>query len=233
MADPDIHLYYTEKGSGRPLILLHGNGEDGRYFISQLHYFSRTRRVIAVDSRGHGKTPRGTAPFTIRQFADDLKEFMDEQKIKQADLLGFSDGGNVAIVFALKYPERTGALILNGANLNLRGMKLPIWLPIAADYFIMLFFSVFSRKARRQMELLRLMVKDPNVDPYQLRKIKSRTLVITGTKDMIKDSHTDLIAEMIPGAVQTKIRGDHFVSLKHPRKFNEVVEQFLEGGERA
>lgn len=230
MADPDIHLYYTERGSGRPLILLHGNGEDGRYFFSQLHYFSRKHRVIAVDSRGHGKTPRGTAPFTIRQFADDLKQFMDEQKIKQADLLGFSDGGNVAIVFALRYPQSTGALILNGANLNLLGMKLPVWMPIVADYFIMRFFSVFIRKARRQMELLGLMVKDPNIDPCQLRKIKSRTLVITGTKDMIRDSHTDLIAKMIPNSIQITIKGDHFISLKHSEEFNEAVEQFLEGG---
>ena len=56
-----IHLYYTEKGQGKPLILLHGNGEYGSYFESQMDYFSKTRRVIAVDTRGHGRSPRGTA----------------------------------------------------------------------------------------------------------------------------------------------------------------------------
>lgn len=230
MADPDIHLYYTERGSGRPLILLHGNGEDGRYFENQLRYFSGKYRVIAVDSRGHGKTPRGTAPFTIRQFAEDLKQFMDEQKIERADLLGFSDGGNVAAVFAIKYPERTGALILNGANLNPRGMKLTVQLSVILEYFFMCICSVFSKKAERKREVLGLMVWDPNIDPHQLRKIKSRTLVITGTKDMIRDSHTDLIAKMIPNSIQITIKGDHFISLKHSEEFNEAVEQFLEGG---
>ena len=81
-----IHLYYTEKGQGKPLILLHGNGEDGSYFESQMDYFSKTRRVITVDTRGHGRSPRGTAPFTIRQFAEDLRGFMEE---KEANFIAF------------------------------------------------------------------------------------------------------------------------------------------------
>lgn len=61
----DIRLYYREKGSGEPLILLHGNGEDGSYFESQIEHLSGKYRVIALDTRGHGRSPRGTAPFTI------------------------------------------------------------------------------------------------------------------------------------------------------------------------
>lgn len=102
----DIKLHFTCRGSGPPLILLHGNGEDGRYFAGQLAFFSKTRRVYAVDSRGHGQSPRGTAPFTIEQFARDLLDFMDEQDIARTDLLGFSDGGNVALT--LPWPTRSG-----------------------------------------------------------------------------------------------------------------------------
>ena len=72
----DIRLNYTEKGEGDLLILLHGNGEDTTYFEHQLEYFSQFYRVIAVDTRGHGKSPRGTKPFTIVQFAEDLYDFM-------------------------------------------------------------------------------------------------------------------------------------------------------------
>ncbi len=68
-----MNNYFVEQGSGYPLILLHGNGEDGSYFVHQIAEFSRTYHVFAVDTRGHGKSPRGDAPFTIRQFADDLK----------------------------------------------------------------------------------------------------------------------------------------------------------------
>ena len=126
----DIRLHYTEKGSGEPLILLHGNGENGRYFVNQTDFFAEKYRVIAVDTRGHGQSPRGEAPFLIRQFAEDLAGFMDGLGIERANILGFSDGGNIAVTFALKYPQRVNRLILNGANIFPRGMKLHILLPI-------------------------------------------------------------------------------------------------------
>lgn len=65
----DIALAFTEAGSGTPLILLHGNGEDGTYFAPHIAALARHFRVIALDTRGHGKSPRGSAPFTIAQFA--------------------------------------------------------------------------------------------------------------------------------------------------------------------
>ena len=102
----EINLNYLEKGTGFPLILLHGNGESLEYFEHQIAYFSKNYRVIALDTRGHGKSPRGEAPFSIRQFAEDLKGFMDQKEIEKAHILGFSDGGNIALTFALKYPGR-------------------------------------------------------------------------------------------------------------------------------
>ena len=104
----DIQLHYTEQGSGFPLILLHGNGEDSSYFVHQIDHFSKQYRVIALDTRGHGQSPRGEKPFSIKQFAEDLHDFMNEKGIDKAILLGFSDGGNIALTFALKYPERHG-----------------------------------------------------------------------------------------------------------------------------
>ena len=88
----DIELFYREKGSGEPLILLHGNGEDGSYFVHQIEHFQSRYRVIALDTRGHGRSPRGSAPFTIRQFALDLYDFLRAHEIPSAVLLGFSDG---------------------------------------------------------------------------------------------------------------------------------------------
>ena len=73
----DIELHYIEEGEGFPLVLLHGNGEDHSYFEHQIGPFSRHYRVIAPDTRGHGGSPRGEAPFTLDQFAEDLKEFLD------------------------------------------------------------------------------------------------------------------------------------------------------------
>lgn len=65
----------------------------------------------------------------IRQFAEDLNVFMNEHEIEKAHLLGFSDGGNIALIVALKYPERVDKLILNGANLNTKGVKPSVQIP--------------------------------------------------------------------------------------------------------
>ena len=88
----NIELYYREAGSGEPLIMLHGNGESGEYFINQIEHFQSRYRVIAPDTRGHGRSPRGEAPFTIAQFANDLYDFMQGLGIARAMILGFSDG---------------------------------------------------------------------------------------------------------------------------------------------
>ncbi|OUO81243.1 alpha/beta hydrolase [Blautia sp. An249] len=220
-------LYYKEKGQGEPLILLHGNGENHEYFRNQIEYFSKSYRVIALDTRGHGKSPRGDEPFTIRQFAEDLREFMDEKKIEKAILLGFSDGGNIALIFALRYPQRVSRLILNGANLYGSGVRPSVQIPIILGYHIARLFAGHSLKARRNAEMLRLMVKDPDIKPEELKAVAIKTLVIVGTKDMIKAQHTALIKENLPNASLRILSGDHFIAAKNPKKFNQAVEEFL------
>lgn len=223
----DIQLHYEEKGAGEPLILLHGNGESGEYFAHQMEYFSGAYRVIAVDTRGHGKSPRGNAPFTIRQFAEDLREFLNGMKIEKANFLGFSDGGNIALIFALKYPERVKKLILNGANLDAGGVKRSVQVPIEMGYRIAAFFAEKSADAKRNAEMLGLMVNDPNICPNELERLHVRTLVIAGTRDMIKAAHTRLIYESLPDARLSLIEGDHFIAAKNPQAFNRAVTQFL------
>ena len=225
----DIDHFFITKGQDSPLILLHGNGEDSSYFKGQIDDFSGYFQVYAIDTRGHGKTPRGTKPFTIRQFAEDLKGFMDEQKIERADILGFSDGGNIAMVFALRYPERVNRLILNGANLDAGGVKRTTQIPIEIGYRIAGRFAGKSDSARLDAEMLGLMVNDPNVRPKELVSIKSRTLVIAGTRDMIKEEHTRLITESIPNSELVLIEGDHFIANKRPGEFNKAVLAFLRG----
>ena len=225
----DIRHYYIEKGAGFPLILLHGNGEDCGYFEHQMEPFAKHFRVIALDTRGHGQTPRGEAPFTIRQFAEDLLAFMDQQGIGKAHVLGFSDGGNIAMVFAMMHPERVEKLVLDGANLDPSGVKRKIQIPIEIGYRVAKLFSKRSPDARKNAELLGLMVNDPNVKPEELSRIQCPTLVIAGDKDMIKDKHTRLIAGSIPGAELSIIPGSHFVANKNPDAFNEAVLRFLLG----
>ena len=228
----NIELYYQEMGKGKPLILLHGNGEDGTYFKHQIEYFSDRYKVIAIDTRGHGKSPRGTAPFTIKQFAKDLNNFMVNQGMENAVLLGFSDGANIAMEFAMKYPEKVKALILNGGNLSPRGVKRTVQVPIEIGYKIAKCFAAKSPDAKKNAEMLGLMVNEPNINPSELSQITVPTLVICGTRDMIKESHTKEIAKNIPNARLSIIKGDHFIANKEYETFNKKVEEFLQSLEK-
>jgi pimeloyl-ACP methyl ester carboxylesterase len=223
----EINLNYVDVGRGLPLVLLHGNGEDLTYFTHQIEYFKHTYRVIAIDTRGHGKSPRGQVPFTIRQFADDLYDFFQDHQIEKAHILGFSDGGNIAMLFALKYPQCVNRLILNGSNLNPSGVKAIYQLPITGIYKLLRLFAPISKKAEQRTELFELMVNDPNVNPSELASIQVKTLVIVGTKDMIKKVHTELIYASLPNASLEFIEGNHFIANQEYEVFNKKVDEFL------
>lgn len=224
----DIQLYSETHGSGEPLILLHGNGSSGEYFQHQVETFAPFYQVITVDTRGHGRSPRGTAPFTMAQFAADLDAFMGEKGILSAHILGFSDGGNIALKFALRYPERVNRLILNSPNLNTDGVKPSVQKSIETGYRCVNFFARFFPKARLKAEIMRLMIEEPNIVPTSLSALQMRTLVIAGTDDMILKAHTELIYKSLPNAELVFLPGDHCVARKNPEPFNRAVLDFLQ-----
>lgn len=223
----DIELFYQETGNGEPFVFLHGNNESSSYFKNQIDYFRRKYRVIALDTRGHGKSPRGKAPFTIEQFSCDLYDFMKEHQISSAVILGFSDGANIAMKFAMNHPNMVKALILNGGNLNANGVKRTTQIPIEIGYKIAKHFAAKSSDAQRNAEMLGLMINDPNIELCELSQITAPTLVICGTRDMIRESHTKEIVTGIPNARLTILKGNHFIANNCPVEFNYAVDEFL------
>lgn len=226
----DIKLNYVEMGTGFPLVLLHGNGEDHTYFQNQMEPFAKRYRVIALDTRGHGESPRGEAPFTLEQFAQDLKEFLDEQGIPKCNLLGFSDGGNIALLFALRHPEYIEKLILNGANVDPSGIRRTTQLPIELGWVSLKMMARFDPKVRSKLELLDLMVSQPRISLLELRRLRVPTLVVAGDKDMIKEAHTRAISASIPTSRLAFLPGNHFLARENWQAFNSLVLDFLEKG---
>lgn len=218
----DIKHYYVEKGQGEPLILLHGNGEECGYFVNQIDEFAKYFHVYAIDTRGHGKTPRGEAPFTIRQFVKDLAGFMDERGIEKANILGFSDGGNIALLFAIKYPGRVLKLVADGANLDTTGIVPKLMAAMRREYQ-----KAIDEGDVEKEEMFSLMVNDPNIPVADLAKIKAQTLIMAGTEDMIPEEHTRMIAENIAGSRLEFVEGDHFIAAGNPKEFNSIVLDFL------
>lgn len=219
MREEGFQLAYEEAGSGIPLILLHGNGEDRSYFRHQIEDLQDIRHVYALDTRGHGQSPRGTAPFNLDQFARDLEKFMDQNGIEQADLLGFSDGANIALTFALKHPDRVTKLILAGGNLNPEGMNPKDLQEIQEEYETVTGF---------QKELLSLMVNEPHIRPEELKKLTMPVLVTAGSEDVVLAEHTRLMAEAMPDSRLVILPGSHWNAAESPEAFNRMVRAFLE-----
>ena len=119
----DFNLYYKKEGNGDPVILLHGNQESLKIFDKTIKRLSKRFTVYALDSRGLGKSDGFNESFSYQQMAEDVKEFMDLKKIKQAAIYGFSDGGIVAIYFTLAYTERVKTLMFSGVNFFTKGLK--------------------------------------------------------------------------------------------------------------
>jgi pimeloyl-ACP methyl ester carboxylesterase len=212
-------------------VLLHGNGESHEIFSGQIEAFARHFRVIAVDTRGHGNSPRGTGPFTLRRFAEDLRALFDKLGIHKADILGFSDGGNTALLFALGWPERVGKLILVGANFNPFGLKPGSLLEVTLGWLWEAVRSPFSKKARQRREMMALMLFQPRLRRVQLRRILAETLVIAGSRDVISPRHTQRLAQALPRAQIQILEGSHFVLQENPQAFNGAVLAFLRGAE--
>ena len=223
----DIELHYTERGHGRPLILLHGNSESGGYFVHQTEELSKYFRVICPDTRGHGGTARGTAPFTISQFAEDLNGFMVRLGLDRADILGFSDGANIALSFAIRYPEKVNMLIADGANLFPSGLKARIRIPVTLSYIWYGLLSKFDSSFVPRAQMMALMAVEPHIKPRDLSHIRAKTLIMAGSDDLIKRRHTELIHASVTGSELRIIDGDHFIAYRRPKEFNAAVLSFL------
>ncbi len=229
----DIKLFYTDNGPKNepaPMILLHGNGGNSSSFFYVVDHFSKSRRVITLDTRGHGRTPKGEGSFTLKRFADDLYEFMNEMGIKKAVLVGYSDGGNIAMIFAKDHPEMVAALVLNGANMFPAGLKDKDLRWITSSYKKAkrsLRKSPQNEYFKNELDLLSLMVKEPSLTKDDFSDFDAPTLVLVGSHDVIKPEHTDYIVSSFKNSALAVIEGGHNVVKTNSEPYIAAIESFL------
>lgn len=226
------NIFYQIFGNEKTaVILLHGNGEDWSVFKKQIKPLSKHFKLITIDSRGHGSSSKGMKALTIDIMADDVIAVMDSLDIKLAHIVGFSDGGNVALEIALNYPNRINKLIIAGANLNPAGLQLSVQIKDLMFFLLLKFLSIFSKKAKHKSEVVDLMVNQPNFTTDEISTLNIPTLVLAGEFDMIKREHTELIADSIPNAQLNILPGtNHFIFENDPAKATLIILTFLMDG---
>ena len=115
-----INLYYETHGSGRPLILLHGGLGSGEMFGPILPALTANHQVIAPDLQGHGRTADVDRPLSIETMADDIAALIKHLGLEKPDVMGYSLGGGVAMLTAIRHPEVVGRLVSVSANIRRR-----------------------------------------------------------------------------------------------------------------
>jgi len=231
-----ISVYYETYGAGRPVLILHGAGgslEFMHYFIEDL---ARDHLVIAVDSRGQGRSTDAAGPITYALMGSDMIALLDHLKLKQVDVIGWSDGGIVGLDMAMKHPARVRRLIAIGANYRADGVdksafsdaalaqyaeiERPFYRSIAPDPS---HFDVVFKK------IVTMIKTEPNYTLADLGRIRSPTLIVAGENDLILRKHTDSLAHAIPGAKEVIVKGlDHEGPLEDPAQYNAMARAFLD-----
>lgn len=223
----NVEIYYREYGSGEPLILLHGNGQNLHFLKKQVNFFKDKYKVITLDSRGHGKSSLGNESLSIDLLAEDLKDILCALSLDKVSILGFSDGGNVAMAFASLYPEKINKLILVSVNLNPNGIKVPFLI-------FMQLWHVFCHLFRkipwfnRQTQRLSLITEGPYISTKGLNQITAPTLVLVGQRDLIHMTHIKHICKNLPqGRLEIIKKTGHFFLARKAEVVNPLMENFL------
>ncbi|HZZ90436.1 MAG TPA: alpha/beta hydrolase [Caulobacteraceae bacterium] len=233
-------IWFAAIGAGPPVMLLHGGDASSDFWGDQVPaLLGAGRRVILLDSRGHGRSTLGDRRLGYELMEADVVAVMDQLGLARVDVVGWSDGAIVGLVMAMKHPQRVGRVFAFGANMDLHGFNpmgalspiLPkVKTALSADYarisptpdgYRALADSVLAMQAR-----------EPNYAPGDLAAIAGPLIAIAdgGHEEFILRRHTEYLARTIPGAQLVLIPdGSHFAPLQVPDAFNAAMLGFLAG----
>jgi pimeloyl-ACP methyl ester carboxylesterase len=214
-----LEMYYEVHGTGRPLVLLHGNLSAIKVDFGRiLPSFAKSRQVVAVEQQAHGHTADIDRPLSIRLWAEDTVALLRHLGIEQADLFGYSSGSAVAMQIAIEHPELVGKLVIASASYRLDGLH-----PGLLDGIQQLqpehlagtpFQEEYARIAPNPDDWPTLISKIKQMDadlpewsPEDIQAIKAPTLLIIGDSDIVRPEHAVEMFRLLGGGVVGDIAG--------------------------
>ncbi|MDR2114440.1 MAG: alpha/beta hydrolase [Bifidobacteriaceae bacterium] len=220
------------QGAGPPVVMLHGNSEDGRVFdrmVPRLSGFT----TISLDSRGHGRSPYPVGRLTITGLAIDTCRALEDYRRRTGyrgrfGVIGFSDGANIGLEIALHRPDLLAAQVLMGGNTYPGALKPWTKTTILAGYCLMRFLAPFHAAVGRRAQVWGLMVGQPNVTRAQLESVTVPTLVMAGERDVVPRQESLRTARLIPGAEWVELIGHgHSLPRSAPALAGDLSREFL------
>ena len=246
-----INMYYEVHGrrDGVPLLLLHGGGSTIEATFSRvLPVFASSRRVIAVEEQGHGRTSDRDAPFAFESSADDVAALLRYLKIERGDILGFSNGASVALQVAIRHPQVVRKLVFASSMTKREGAHPQLWefmkqaefsnmpQPLK-DAFLRVNPDVQQLKTMHDKDAAR-MQSFKDVPDDMIRSVGAPTLIVLGDRDIVKPEHAVELTRLISGARLLVLPGGHGdylgevvmtqTSTRYPELTARLIEAFLD-----
>ena len=245
----DLTVYYEIFGTGEPLVLLHGGTATGRMWEKFVPTFSKHFKVIAPDSRGHGKTNNPSGMLSFRQLAEDTAGLIGVLGLEKPAICGYSDGGQTCLELGMRYPEVAGKLVMVGAHSQLQAADIAALRDMGVEAPGVVDVQKFEKAAPdivsrvREFssghgpeywktfvkEISKMWLTQLNYTVEDYRKIATPTLILTGDRD--PDVSLDDALEMyrlIPKAELAVVpSSDHYFMWSKAELFTGIVVDFL------
>lgn len=229
-------ISYASYGTGAPLVLLHGGLGSRWDWFSQIPAFVRSgRRVVVIDSRGHGASTLGRGEYSYRTLADDVAEVIHACALPRCDVVGWSDGGNAALLLARDHAACVRRLVVISANFSPAGLTPEARQRIDRDPWI--------RRVRRRLvgsgsrllvlRVHRLWRTRPQLTPADLGRIVAPTLALVGDRDDIDTGHARAMARAL-GCARLRVlpRTGHAAPVTRAALVNRLVMEFLDASDQ-
>jgi pimeloyl-ACP methyl ester carboxylesterase len=218
-------MFYAMQGRGSTLVLLHGGGDSGEHsFAQQLDVFAEHHLIVAPDQVGQGRTPDVHGPLSYTGMMEDTAALLQHLKLKHVDVVGFSDGGILALMLAVRHPELVRRLVISGVNIAPDGLN--------PDDLEDLRATQISKPKTIDEKLTQLWANSPTeaeLSVAMLAKIVQPVLVISGDRDAITLEHTLKIFHALPLAELCVLPGtDHATFSGRSEWLNPIISAFLD-----
>jgi pimeloyl-ACP methyl ester carboxylesterase len=218
-------MYYAVRGTGPTLVLLHGGGDSGEHsFVRQLDVFSEHHRIVAPDQVGQGRTPDVAGALSYTGMMEDTAALLKKLKLTHVDVVGFSDGGILALMLAVRHPELVRRLVISGVNIAPEGLNPTDLEGLRA--------SQIPKPKTIDEKLARLWLTSPTESELSLAllaKISQPVLVVSGDRDAITLEHTLKIFHALPDAQLCVLPGtDHATFSGRSEWLNPIIGAFLD-----
>jgi len=225
-------------GQGVPVVLLHAGFTNCDGLLGVFAGLRENHRLVAFDRRGHGRTADTDAPFHYSDMATETIAVLEHLGAGAAHLVGFSDGGNVALMVALARPDLVRSLVLISANYHVDGVVPGAFddLDEPGSEFVDYLLAPYAERSPDGAEHFPVVVakgvelvsKEPTLTSEDLRRITAPVLVLVGDDDAILPSHTLSLYESLPAGQLAVVPGaSHLVPYEKPELIAQFVADFL------